>query len=120
MALVLKKSDSYSWPVTYRQPISGGRRTKQEFQAIFRRLPQSRITEIQEQVQKRLDGEDVAISDVSIADEVLVGWDGVVDDDASSIEFTQSVKEDLLELPLMAGTLVEAYFNSLVEDKRGN
>ena len=66
MALVLKDSDSYSWPITYRLPVSGGRREKQEFEAEFKRLPQSRITEIQALVQKRVDGEEVEISDVSM------------------------------------------------------
>ena len=120
MALVLKDSDSYSWPIVYRQPVSGGRREKQEFEAEFKRLPQSRITEIQELVQQRIDGEEVDISDVSIADEVVVGWEGIVDGDGEPIPYTRRTKEQLLELPMMAGTLIEAFFNSLVEEKRGN
>jgi hypothetical protein len=120
MALVLKDSDSYSWPIVYRQPVSGGRREKQEFEAEFKRLPQSRITEIQELVQQRIDGAEIDISDVSIADEVVVGWEGIVDGDGEPIPYTRRTKEQLLELPMMAGTLIEAYFNSLVEEKRGN
>lgn len=122
MALVLKDSDSYTWPIVYRQPVSGGRREKQEFEAEFQRLPQSRINAIQELAQKRIDNDPDAtdISDVSIADEVLVGWEGIVDGDGEPIGYSKSTKAQLLELPMMAGTLIEAYFTSLVEEKRKN
>ena len=122
MALVLKDSDSYSWPIVYRQPVSGGRREKQEFEAEFKRLPQSRINQIQDLAQKVIDKDPDAaeISDVSIADEVLVGWDGIVDSDGEEIPYSKGTKAQLLELPMMAGTLIEAYFTSLVEEKRKN
>jgi len=122
MALVLKESDSYSWPITYRQPVSGGRREKQEFEAEFKRLPQSRIIEIQSLATKLASNAADAgeISDVSIADEVLVGWEGIVDGDGEPVAFTRRAKEQLLELPMMAACLIEAYFTSLVEEKRGN
>jgi hypothetical protein len=122
MALVLKDSDSYTWPIVYRQPVSGGRREKQEFEAEFKRLPQSRINAIQDLAQKVIDKDPEAaeISDVSIADEVLVGWDGIVDSDGEVIPYSKGTKAQLLELPMMAGTLIEAYFTSLVEEKRKN
>ena len=75
---------------------------------------------MQELVQQRIDGAEIEISDVSIADEVVVGWEGIVDGDGEPIPYTRRNKEQLLELPMMAGTLIEAYFNSLVEEKRGN
>lgn len=122
MALVLKDSDSYTWPIVYRQPVSGGRREKQEFEAEFKRLPQSRINAIQDLAQKVIDKDPEAaeISDVSIADEVLVGWDGIVDSDGEVIPYSKGTKAQLLDLPMMAGTLIEAYFTSLVEEKRKN
>jgi hypothetical protein len=121
VALVLKESDSYTWPITYRQPVSGGRQEKQEFEAEFKRLPQSRIAEIQAQAQQQLSGKGAPdISDVSVADEILVGWDGIVDSDGDAIAFNKTTKGQLLELPLMASCLIEAYFESLVERKAKN
>jgi len=120
LAFVLKRSDSYTWPVIYRQPVSGGRREKQEFDAEFRRLPQSRISEIQELAQQKVAGDEVEVSDVLIADEVLMGWDGIVDADGESVGFSKASKAELLELPMMAGAIIEAYFSSLVEEKRKN
>ena len=126
MAFVLKQSDSYTWPVSIRLPANGGKREKQTFEAEFKRLPQSRINEIQLQVQQRMKaadrGEDTGegITDQSIADEVLIGWDGIVDSDGEPVPFSKAAKAQLLDVPMMAGAIIEAFFASLVEAKRKN
>lgn len=126
MAFVLKQSDSYTWPVSIKLPANGGKRERQTFDAEFKRLAQSRINEIQREVQLRVKanekGEDTGegISDQSIADEILVGWDGIVDGDGEPVPFSNAVKAQLLDVPMMAGALVAAYFESLVEQKRKN
>jgi len=125
VAFILKQSSSYSWPVTIRMPADGGKREKQSFEAEFKRLPQSRIAEIQAMAQKlvkaaeageQLDG----ISDVSVADEVLVGWSGILDEDGEEVPYSETNKAILLEVPLMAASLVQAYFASLTDEKRKN
>lgn len=126
MAFVLKQSDSYTWPVSIKLPANGGKRERQTFDAEFKRLPQSRINEIQREVQQRVKanekGEDTGegISDQSIADEILMGWDGIIDGDGEPVPFSNAVKAQLLDVPMMAGALVAAYFESLVEQKRKN
>ena len=126
MAFVLKQSDSYTWPVSIKLPANGGKREKQTFEPEFKRLPQSRINEIQMLVQQRIKaaerGEDTGegITDQSIADEVLVGWDGIVDGDGEAVSFNKGTKAQLLDVPMMAGALIEAFFESLVEAKRKN
>ena len=126
MAFVLKQSDSYTWPVSIRLPANGGKREKQTFEAEFKRLPQSRINEIQVLAQQRVKaaerGEDLenGISDQSIADEVLVGWDGIVDGDGEPVPFSKASKAQLLDVPMLASALIEAFFESLVEGKRKN
>lgn len=126
MAFVLKQSDSYSWPVSIKLPADGGKRERQTFDAEFKRLPQSRINEIQELVQKQIKaterGEATAseISDLSIADEILVGWDGIVDGEGEPVPYSKASKAMLLDVPMMAGALISVYFESLVEQKRKN
>lgn len=126
MAFVLKQSDSYTWPVSIKLPANGGKRERQTFDAEFKRLPQSRINEIQEQANKRVKalerGDDAGdgISDLSIADEILVGWDGIVDGDGEPVPFSKGSKSQLLDVPFMAGAIIEAFFDSLVEQKRKN
>ena len=126
MAFVLSQSQSYSWPVVLRLPADGGKREKSTFDAVFKRLPQSRINEIQQLVQQRLKAAehnedlDNGVTDQSIADELLVGWTGVVDADGDEVPFTEAAKAQLLDVPMVAGALIGAYFESLVEQKRKN
>lgn len=126
MAFVLKQSDSYTWPVSIKLPANGGKRERQTFDAEFKRLPQSRINEIQLLANNRVKalerGDDVGdgISDLSIADEILVGWDGIVDGDGEPVPFSKGSKAQLLDVPFMAGAIIEAFFDSLVEQKRKN
>lgn len=126
MAFVLNQSQSYSWPVSIKLPANGGKREKSTFDAVFRRLPQSRINEIQQLVQQRIKaaerGEELdnGVTDDSIAAEILVGWSGILDGDGDDVPYSEAVKAQLLDVPMMAGALIEAYFNSLAELKRKN
>jgi hypothetical protein len=125
VAFILKQSSSYSWPVAIRMPADGGKREKQSFEAEFKRLPQSRIAEIQAMAQKLVKAAEAGeqlegISDVSVADEVLVGWSGILDEDGEEVPYSETNKAILLEVPLMAASLVQAYFASLTDEKRKN
>jgi hypothetical protein len=126
VAFVLTQSSSYSWPVSFDVPVDGGRHEKQTFDAELKRLPQSRIIEIQEAVQKRLgaiqrdEETDEMITDQEIAGEILIGWSGVNDEDANPIPFSEKSKAQLLDVPTVTAAIVTAYFNSLSGAKRKN
>lgn len=126
MAFVLNQSQSYSWPVSIQLPADGGKREKSSFDAQFKRLPQSRINEIQQLVQQRIKsaerGEELdnGVTDQTIAAEILVGWSGILDADGDDVPYSEAVKTQLLDVPMMAGALIESYFTSLVELKRKN
>lgn len=126
MAFVLNQSQSYSWPVSIQLPADGGKREKSSFDALFKRLPQSRINEIQQLVQQRIKaaerGEELdnGVTDQTIAAEIVVGWAGILDADGDDVPYSEAVKAQLLDVPMMAGALIEAYFTSLVELKRKN
>jgi len=126
VAFVLNQSQSYSWPVSIQLPADGGKREKSSFDALFKRLPQSRINEIQQLVQQRIKaaerGEELdnGVTDQSIAAEILVGWSGILDADGDDVPYSEAIKAQLLDVPMMAGALIEAYFTSLVELKQKN
>lgn len=126
MAFVLKQSSSYSWPVSVKLPADGGKFEKQTFDAQFKRLPQARINEIQVDVQTRIKAAERneplegGISDQSIADELLVGWEGVVDSDGDAVTFSETVKQQLLDIPTVASAIIVAYFDSLAGVKTKN
>ena len=126
MAFVLKQSATYKWPVSFRVPTDGGKYERQSFDAEFNRLPQSRINEIQTEVQARIKAAEKGeaaegdISDISIADEVLAGWDGIVDDEGEEVPYSKTSKAELLNVPGLAGSIIEAYFESIAGKKSKN
>ena len=126
MAFVLKQSSSYVWPVTVKLPISGGKFEKQTFDAEFKRLPQARINKIQIEVQARIkssernEATDDSISDQTIAEELLIGWSGVLDEDGDEVPFRESMKQQLLDIPTLATAIIVAYFDSLTGTKTKN
>ena len=125
MSFVLKSSSSYTWPVTFYQPENGTRK-EQSFDAQFKQLPQTRINEIQVLVQKRVkaiqEGEEdtSGITDQSIANEVLVGWEGIEDGEGAPVPFSNKTKKQILDIPMLASAIIESYFDSLVEAKTKN
>ena len=125
MSFVLKSSSSYTWPVTFYQPENGTRK-EQSFDAQFKQLPQTRINEIQVLVQKRGkaihegDEDTSGITDQSIANEVLVGWEGIEDGEGAPVPFSNKTKKQILDIPMLASAVIESYFDSLVEAKAKN
>ena len=114
MAFVLAQSDSYSWPVTVEFPVDGGRFEKQTFDAEFKRLPQSRI----EQVIERSNTD--TIKDAEFAREVITGWKGVTDAKGADVPYSIEALGKLLDVPLVAGAIVQVFFASLTGAKRKN
>jgi len=126
MAFILKQSDTYNWPVPFEVPTDGGRFLKQSFDAEFKRPTQTRIVEIQESVMARLraiqndqDTEGM-ITDQQIAGEVLVGWSGIDDGEGGEVPFSEKAKAQVLDVPSVAASIVEAFFDSLKGAKRKN
>lgn len=114
MAFVLSQSPSYSWPVAVEFPIDGGRFDKQTFDVQFKRLPQSRIREILDPV------EGAGVSDDQVCHEVVMGWSGIQDGKNSEVPFSEKALNELLEIPLVAGSIVKAWIDSLAKAKRKN
>ena len=114
MAFVLKQSDTYSWPIAFDIPVDGGRMQRQTFDGEFRRLSQSRITEIGAQIKTE------EITDADLAAEVLVGWSGVTDGDGKDVPFSQKALHQLLEVPFLAVAVLKAYMDSIKGAKRKN
>ena len=63
---------------------------------------------------------DDSITDQSIAEELLIGWSGVLDEDGDEVPYTESMKQQLLDIPTLASALIVAYFDSLTGVKTKN
>lgn len=113
MAFVLKQSDNYSWPVTVEYPVDGGRFEKHTFDAQFKRLSQTRIEEI---MNDAVSGD---MKDVGVAGELLTGWAGVTDG-GEPIPYSEKAKAELLDMPLVAASIVKAWMESLAGARKKN
>jgi hypothetical protein len=101
MAFVLKKTASYKWPVTVETPIDGGKFEKQTFDAVFKRMSRSAFMDLLDK------GEE------ALVEQILEGWDGVLDDDGKEIAFTQKNKKEMLDDPYVIRALITAYADSV-------
>lgn len=108
---VLKKEASYYWPVKITSPSGDGKREVSSFDAEFKRLSQSRLTELLK---------DENATDVGFAKEVVVGWRGVKDEDGNDIVFSQAALDQALEFTGFASAISTAYLDSVSQVKRKN
>ena len=123
MALTLKKRNSYTWPVTIIIPVDGGHKEKSTFDVEFKRLTQTRISEIRKLARKMEIGaidDDEMLEDQEAAKEIILGCDGVVDEENKEIKFSEKRLNELLDIPTVAGQIVKAWFDSLETAKRKN
>jgi hypothetical protein len=113
----IDKGDSYEWTVALGEPSN--RTHKQEsFTAKFRRLSQPRIDEINEAIRLRMiaarAGESCEgmIDDMQLADELLVGWEGIVSS-GQPVEYSEGLKRELIARSAFAARVVEAWGESI-------
>ena len=117
MAFILEQSPTFSWPITIREVMDGGRHRPHTFEAIYNRLPASRMEEVQLAYQKikvaaARDLEVDAIPTREIAAEILAGWKGITDGAGAEVEFTAASKAQLLEVATVADVLVSTFFEA--------
>ena len=114
MGFKLDQQGTYKWPVTVEVPVDDGRHDKQKFDGEFKRITQSRIREMGQLI------ETGDLTDVDLVKEVLVGWDGIEDDQGNELKFSQSKLKQLLDVPMVATAIATAFFDSIAGAKRKN
>ncbi len=117
MAFILEQSPTFKWPITIREVQDGGRVRTHQFDAIYRRLPQSRMEAVQLQYQamKAAVSRNEPLDEIptrAIADEILEGWVGITNPDGSPVEVTPETRRQLLEVPSVADVLVVTFFEA--------
>ena len=114
MAFTLKTSDSYKWPVSIDIPVDHGKHERRTFDAEFKRITQSRVREMGEMIEAG------QITDVELVQEVLIGWDGISDEDANPVKFSNNALIQLCEIPMAATAISRVFFESIAGAKRKN
>jgi|GEM_PF-858456 len=122
MPFEIDKGDTYEWVVALGEPDK--RASKSEtFTAVFRRLSQPRIDEINEAIRQRMiaaqAGEPVEgmIDDIQLADEVLAGWSGITSG-GQPVEFSEGLKAELLSRASFAAFVVQAWNESILSGRK--
>lgn len=113
MAFTITQSDAYFWPVTIEIPIDGGRFEKHTFDAQFKRLTQTRIESLTDHVFTQ------TIKDRDVVAEVMAGWKGV-NDGSDELVWSEANRDILLNIPMVASTIVKAWIASLSGAQRKN
>jgi len=123
MALRLTQSPTYKWPVKITIPTDDGCATF-TFQAEFKRLKQSRLTELIDASQRKARGEeidpDLDMTDLELLSEFIVGWADVLDDDGEQVPFDRANLAKLAELATAPNQILEQYAASLRGAKTKN
>ena len=101
MAFVLKKTASYKWEVKVEVPVDGNRFETQAFEAVFKKISRSAFNDL------------VDKGDDALVGEILLGWDGINDEDGKPVPFTEKNKKQLCDDPYVLRGLIQAYADSV-------
>lgn len=117
MAFILEQSPTFTYPITIRELTDGGRIRTHQFEAIYNRLPASRMEEVQLAYQrlKVAAAKDQEVDEIptrEIAAEILAGWTGITTADGEPVEFNAVTKAQLLEVATVADVLVSEFFDA--------
>jgi len=109
---VFRKASEFKWPVRIPVP-EDGRAVAREVTGVFKTVAPERIQQIVQEAIAGIRGDDAeemqANADLRLLREVLVGWDGIVDEDKQAIAFSDETREALMAVPYVRGAFVEAY-----------
>ena len=111
---IISQSTAYRWPVSVEFPIDGGKFEKQTFDAEFKRMSQTQIEGVRKQI------EEGSVTDRQLAADVLVGWSGIKDEQGDDVPYSETTREILLDIPLVAAAIVMAFVTSLSGRKAKN
>ena len=107
MGFKYTKVTSYKWPVTVELP-DNGQYKKETFTAIFKRVGRKAFEDLDD------------ARTAELMDEVLLGWEDVVDDEGTPIPITEDMKVVSMDDTYFVRGVMEAYLTSLQGAKAKN
>jgi hypothetical protein len=107
----ISKKPTFTWPVNAAVVGDKGQYTKVSFTAEFKRVTQAEIDELLERL--RAEAEENKLTDRALADELLVGFTDVADEEGQPLEYSQTNKELLLNVPGIASVVAQTFFKAI-------
>ena len=110
MAFVRKKVKTFKWPVEVEEPSNTkpGKFEKSEFTAIFKRVKMSELEGVTD------------AESASLLKKVLVGWEGIKDEDGDDIDFSEAELDEFAEDVDWLKAVLAAYTKTYGEAQAGN
>ena len=110
MAFVRKKVKTFKWPVKVKEPSADrpGEFDTFEFVALFKRVKLSEIEQM---------GDD---SGLPLLKKVLVGWEGIEDEDGNAVPFSSKELELFADDVDWLKAVLSSYTNTYSEGEAGN
>lgn len=100
---------TFKWPVKFKVIGDNGKYESVSFTAEFNRLNQ---TEIQDLLDKLKD-ESADYNDVKLCREVMVGFEGVQDEDGQTLDYDDTARDMVLDVPGAASNIARTFFEAL-------
>ncbi|MDQ2822966.1 MAG: hypothetical protein M3Y65_21735 [Pseudomonadota bacterium] len=116
-------NDTYFTDVEVNIPTGNGagKVTKHKFKVQFRRLSKTELREVFRRLDdKRLAEGEEKLSDEQLLDDVMVGWEGVLDKQGNVVAFAPETKEKLMDIYPVEATVIGAFFDSIKTAPRKN
>jgi hypothetical protein len=114
-------SQTYTTPVTVDVPDGKGGSVKHKFAVVFKRLPQDELDELHRRLNReKLQEGETLLSDDEVLDQVVTGWQDVLDQNDQPLEFNPENFGALKNVFPTRPTLVTAFFESIKTAKRKN
>ena len=110
MAFVRKKVKTFKWPVKVKEPSAdrAGEFDTFEFVALFKRVKLSEIEQMGDE------------SGLPLLKKVLVGWEGIEDEDGNPVPFSSKELELFADDVDWLKAVLSAYTNTYAEGEAGN
>ena len=110
MAFVRKKVKTFKWPVKVQEPsdTKPGEFETSEFIAIFKREKMSKLQESDE------------ADSLGLLRKVLVGWEGIVDENDKEVPFSDEVLEEQADDADWIKAVLNTYATTYAEAEAGN
>lgn len=114
MAFILSQKQSYAWPVKVKVP-NNGKWDTHTFVATFARLaPLDAQERLKDLADAELPPEERYQRENEFMEEVLLGWEGIKDEDGVPIAFGAETRATVLDVPEVRRALFDAYFESAI------
>ena len=115
MPFKVRKSTTYKWPVSVDVPVDGGRFSRETFEVEFRNdIEQSTLKDFADGLT------DGTMIEQEVARRVIVSLEGFIDEEGEPIPYSNSLLDEILEVPMVAAQICQGYVDSKAGAKRKN